>query len=190
MATPPTRVGVKVTFNIPWRGGNRDYSQLWHWTGPSWPDQTHFNTFADNLRDELRPVTLASTTLVEMVGYNAGSFLPVFTKTYGVAGTYTDTGNPQAPGEACMLWRFTTDQRTSKNHPIYLFKWFHHMQTNGLTSPDSLRSGIATTAAGQIADILAGLSDGTNTRNYCGPFGAVAQTGTCNSLLHTREFPT
>jgi hypothetical protein len=89
-----------------------------------------------------------------------------------------------------MLWRFTTDQRTAKNHPIYLFKWFHGTQNDGLTSPDSLRNGIHSTAGGVAAALVTGVSDGTNTRVYCGPRGAVAQSSTVMPLLHMREFPT
>lgn len=179
-----------MEFSSPYRGGAKVWSNLWHWTGASWASQGQVDTFAGNLWDTIKGQVLAGTTFVEAVAYNAGSFLPVYTHTSGAAGTYTDASNPQAPLEASALWRFTTDQRTSKNHPIYLFKWFHHVQTEGLTSPDSLRNGLHSGMGGAISDILAGITDGTNTRNYCGPFGAVAQTGTCNSLLHMREFPT
>lgn len=191
MATPPTRVGVKVNYTFSWRGATQDWSQLYHFTGDtSWTDQTHFDTFAVNLWNAIKIGIPTRVTCTTMTAYNAGSFLPVFSHSISATGGYTDTTNPQAPGEACMLWRFTTDQRTTKNHPIYLFKWFHGMQTDGLTSPDTLRNGIRTTAAGSITSLLAGLSDGTNTRIYCGPRGAVAQTGIVNTQLHIREFPT
>lgn len=191
MATPPTRVGVKVNYHFSWRGSTKPWSQLYHFDGPtSWSDQTHFDTFCTNLWNSIKVAIPARVTADTMTGYNAGSFLPVFTHSVAANGGYSDTTNPQAPGEACMLWRFTTDQRTTKNHPIYLFKWFHGMQTDGATSPDTLRAGIHSTAAGSVSDLLAGYSDGTNTRKYCGPRGAVAQSGTCMTLLHMREFPT
>lgn len=191
MATAPTQVGVKVEYHFGWRGATKNWSQLYHFNGPtSWDDQTHFDTFCTNLWNQIKQSLPARVTCDSMVGYNAGSFLPVYSHTIAAAGTYTDTTNPQAAGEMCMLWKFTTDQRTTKNHPIYLFKWWHGMQTDGATSPDSLRSGIASTAATPIAALVSGISDGTNTRKYAGPRGAVAQTGTCLSTLHAREFPT
>jgi hypothetical protein len=179
-----------MIFTMPYRGGTKTWSQLWHFNGGAWQDQTHFDTLSDNLWNEVKSVTLASVTLVETIAYNPGSSLPVYTKSYGAAGTYTDTSNPQAMGEVCMLWRFTTDQRSTKNHPIYLFKWFHHTQSDGSSSPDVLRSGIHSTCSSVISAIVAGLSDGTLTRVYCGPRGAVAQSGTCESNLYVREFPT
>lgn len=190
MATPPTQAGLKTEYTFSWRGNTKTFSQLWHFTQGSWQDQTHFNAASDALWNLIKQNTCARVTLASTVGYNPGSFLPVFSKSYGAAGTYTDTSNPQAQGEACMLWRFTTTQRTTKNHPIYLYKWFHGTQTDGATSPDTLRTGIASTAASVITALLSGISDGTLTRMYCGPFGAVAQAGTVNPKLHIREFPT
>lgn len=190
MATPPTQAGIKFSYSFSWRGATKTWSQLWHFNQGAWQDQTHFNAFSDAWWNLIKQCTCSRVTLVETTAYNPGSFLPVYTKAYGASGTYTDTSNPQAAGEACMLWRFTTTQRTTKNHPVYLFKWFHGVQTDGATSPDSLRAGIASTAASVITACLAGVSDGTLTRKYCGPFGAVAQAGTCNAQLHIREFPT
>lgn len=191
MATAPTQVGIKLTFSFSWRGAAKQWSQLYHFNGPtSWASQTQFNTASDALWNLVKQSLPARVTLVESTGYNAGSFLPVYTKVYGAAGTYTDTSNPQAAGEMCMLWRFTTTQRSTKNHPIYLYKWWHGMQTDGMTSPDTLRSGLQSTAQSVVNAIVAGISDGTNTRIYCGPRGAVAQAGTCMTLLHAREFPT
>lgn len=191
MATPPTRVGVKAEYTFSWRGNTKQWGQLYHFDGPtSWADQTHFDTFATNLWNSVKVSLPARVTCTTMTAYNAGSFLPVYTHAISANGGYTDTTNPQASGEMCMLWRFTTDQRTSKNHPIYLFKWWHGMQTDGATSPDTLRGGIHSTASSPVADLIAGYSDGTNTRIYCGPRGAVAQAGTVNTLLYAREFPT
>lgn len=190
MSTAPTQAGIKLVFSFLWRGGTRQWSQLYHFTQGAWQDQGHFNALSDALWNVVKSGVPARNTLVETIAYNPGSFLPVYTSSYGAAGTYTDTANPQAPGEACMLWKMTTDQRTTKNHPIYLFKWWHGMQTDGATSPDTLRAGIQTTNAGHATTLMAGLSDGTLTRKYCGPFGAVAQSASVNTQLHIREFPT
>lgn len=189
MATA-TRVGIKLVFSFSWRGDTKVWSQKYHFTGPTeWETEAQFNTFVAALWDSVKESLPARVTCVEAVGYDADSDMPVHTLAIGEAGEYANTDNPQAPGEACMLWRFTTDARTSKNHPIYLFKWWHGMQTNGATSPDTLRSGIASTAAGPIGDLVDGISDGDNTRHYCGPNGAVALDGECEALLHMREFP-
>jgi hypothetical protein len=190
VSTPPTQAGLKAVFSFAWRGGTRQWSQLYHWTQGSWQDQGHFNALSDAWWNLLKGGIPARNTLVETIAYNPGSFLPVYTKSYGSAGTYTDTSNPQALGEACMLAKFTTDQRTSKNHPIYLFKWFHGVQSQGSTAPDELRSGLDSTMAGNLTTLMGGLSDGTLTRKYCGPFGAVAQASSVNPELHVREFPT
>lgn len=190
MATPPTQAGLKMVYSFNWRGTTKQWSQLWHWTEGNWASQGQFDTFATLLFNNLKTFTNPRVTFVEAVAYNPGSFLPVFTHVIGSPGTYAEGTPPEATGEACMLWKFTTDQRTTKNHPIYLFKWFHGVQADGATDPDTLRNGTRTSAESVLTTILAGLSDGTNTRHYCGPRGAVAQTGSVNTKLHMREFPT
>lgn len=191
MATAPTRVGVKVTWSSPYRGGTKQWSQLWHFDGPTtWSGSTEFDTFTDALKGQLLGLLPSDTTLVEMVGYNAGSFVPVYTHGYSLAGTSSASGGVVTPLEDCALVRFTTTQRSSKNHPIYLFKWFHAVRAGGSGSAETLDSGLKSNINSNMGTILGGLSDGTNTRFYCGPFGAVAQTRTVETYTHAREFPT
>jgi hypothetical protein len=86
--------------------------------------------------------------------------------------------------------RFTTDARSVKNHPVYLFNYIHCVPTAGATSPDSPSSGLTSTWNTRAAILVAGYSDGTLTRKRAGPNGAVAQAGATLTYLHHRDFPT
>lgn len=191
MATAPTRVGVKVVWSSPYRGGTKVWSQLWHFDGPTtWSGQSQFDTFAIALEGQLLGLLPSDTTLVEMVGYNAGSFVPVFTHSFALAGTSSASSGVVTPLEAAALVRFTTTQRSSKNHPIYLFKWFHAVRAGGSGAAETLDSGLKGNINSNMGTIIGGLSDGTQNRFYCGPFGAVAQTRLVETYVHMREFPT
>jgi len=191
VATPPTRVGVKLRFNSPYRGGTKDWSQLWHFDGPTtWASSGQFQTLVDALVAQVRGLLPSTTTIVDAVAYNAGSSVPVYTYTRNLAGTSSASGGVVAPLETCALVKFTTTQRSTKNHPIYLFKWFHAVRSGGSGAADTLDSGLGGNIASNMTTVLAGLSDGTNTRSYCGPFGAVAQSRTVETYVHMREFPT
>jgi hypothetical protein len=179
---------VKFRISTPYRGGTKVWSITHHVTGGSWQDQTHFNTYADAVKGEMVTGLDSRNTIVDATAYNPGSSLPVYTRTYGTAGTYSGT-NPRAPLEACILIRFTTDQRTSKNHPIYLFNWIHGVQTNGTTDPDTPLGGQKAAWTTRANDLVVGFSDGTLTRKRAGPNGAVAQSGVAEDYLHVREFP-
>lgn len=190
MATAPTRVGVKLIFHSPYRGGTKAWSQLWHFTGADWSGQSQFNTLVDALVAQLQGLIPSDTSIVEAIGYNAGSSVPVFTYTHTWTGTSSATSSARGALEDCALVKFTTTQRSKKNHPIYLFKWFHAVYNAGAGSNETLLAGLKTNINANMNTILAGLSDGTNTRQYCGPFGAVAQSRITEDYIHCREFPT
>lgn len=190
MATPATRVGVKLTFSSPYRGGTKHWSQLWHFTGPDWASSAQFNTLVDALVAQLQGLISSETSIISATGYNSGSSLPVYTYTHTWTGTSTATNSTKMPLEGCALIKFTTTQRSSKNHPIYLFKWLHAVYAAGASTPETLLTGLRSNILSNMSTVLAGLSDGTNTRQYCGPFGAVAQTRDVNTSVHMREFPT
>lgn len=179
-----------MTYLSPYRGGTKVWSNRYHLSGGDWQDQTHFNTFSDALTADLKTIIQSSSSITGTVGYNTGSDLPVFSKSYALAGTYAGTGNPNAPLECCALVRFSTDQRSTKNHPIYLYKFWHAVQTDGLTTPDTLRNGLRTTMGGIASDLIAGFSDGSLTRKYTGPRGAVALGQIVETFLGHRDFPT
>lgn len=187
--TPPTQASIKWVFTSPYRGGTKTWSTRFYVTGGDWQDQTHFNTFADALNTDLHTITSTETTIVEAIGYNGGSFLPVFTKAYGVAGAQTLDGPSFAPLEACYLLRFTTDARSSKNHPIYLFNYIHNAMVNASGTPEVPRASMKSAWNTRCNMLVAGYSDGTLTRKRCGPRGAVAQSGACETYLTHRDFP-
>lgn len=186
----PTRVGVKLIFHSPYRGGTKQWSQLWHFTGPDWASSGQFNTLVDALVAQIQGLIPSDSSIEEAIGYNSGSSVPVYTYTHTWTGTSTATSSNRGALEDCALVKFTTTQRSSKNHPIYLFKWFRPAYNAGSGAWETLLSGLKSNIASNMNTILAGLSDGTNTRQYCGPFGAVAQTRVVEDYVHTREFPT
>jgi hypothetical protein len=173
----------------PYEGGTKVWSNRYHVTGGDWQDQTHFNTYSDLLTASLKTILTPRTTIIETVGYNTGSDLPVFSKTYSLAGTFAASSNPYAPLENCALVRFSTDARSAKNHPIYLYKYWHDAQTDALATPDLLRVGQRSTMGGIASDIISGFSDGSLTRKLAGPNGAVALGQVVAQYLHHRDFP-
>lgn len=131
----------------------------------------------------------SSVTIVKVEGYDAGSNLPVFSKTYTTAGTLASAGLLQERQVAALV-RYTTDAVTSRNHPVYLFSYYHGIAaTSGAGTPDlptPTQKTALTTYAGQW---VTGFSDGTTTHKRAGPNGAVAQSGACEDNLTHRDFP-
>jgi hypothetical protein len=188
----PTRPSIKIVKHMPYRGGTKTYSNRYFFTGDDFT-LTQFQTLADLLVAEekvLYSSAASDVTIVSAVQYNAGSDVPVATRSYSQAGTGSALGGTQAPGDAAMVVRFATDQRTSKNHPIYLFKYIKPARIAvSETAADTLPSAMTTALNTYGTHIVSGFSDGTSTRHVCGPFGAVALDHLTETYVSHRDFP-
>lgn len=185
MAATPS---IKVDKTFAYRGVTRTWSNRYHFNGGTPADSAHWTTFSDAVVNAEK-LTLASTsTIVKTTGYAAGSDVPVFTKTYSQVGTRSVGTGTQAPGDCASLIRFSTTARTPKNHPVYLFNWYHDTWFVA-GSPDVLESSYKTILGTYATAWISGFSDGTNTYVRAGPNGATA-TGQIvdNSIVH-RDFP-
>jgi hypothetical protein len=154
-------------------------------------DGTHWATLFDAVTTAEKAILQSGTTIIEATGYAAGSDVPVASKTYSVAGTVAAaTGFQTAPGEVVALVRYSTAARTTKNHPIYLFNYYHGAYTKLVgTTTDLLdvnqRAAIVTYAG----KWLTGFSDGTITAVRCSPKGAIALTPIVEEYVTHRDFP-
>jgi hypothetical protein len=128
-------------------------------------------------------------TIVEANGFDAGSEVAVFSKSYSTAGTLAAGGNPLSPGDCAALIRYSTAQRSVKNHPIYLFNYYHSALWNLATAPDELATVQKTAMGTYAAAWVAGFSDGSVTHHRCGPQGHVATGYLVSPYIRHRDFP-
>lgn len=177
---------------MPYRGGTKEYSNRYFFTGDDFT-LSQFQTLADALRDEEKVLYSnagSDVTITGAVQYDAGSDVPVATRSYSTAGTGSALGGTQSPGDCAAVVRFSTDQRTSKNHPIYLFKYIKPgRQQVSETTADLLPTAFKSALDTYGSHLVAGLSDGTSTRHVCGPFGAVALDHLTETYVSHRDFP-
>lgn len=184
-----TNASVRIVKSMIFKGGTRLYSNRYHFNGGTPADATHWHTLMDNIVNAEKACTDDSITIVEAIGYAAGSEVPVATKTYTTAGTHTTAGQ-QAPGECAALVRWSTGSRSSKNHPIYCFNYFHgvDMSTNA-NEQDKLAAGYKTALGTYAAAWISGFSDGTITAVRASPQGAVCTGQVVEEYTTHRDFP-
>jgi hypothetical protein len=133
-----------------------------------------------------------AVTIVKTTGYAAGSDVPVFTKTYSTAGTLATGTGTLTPGDVAFLVRYATTARTSKNHPIYLFNYYHgaYVIAGGGGNQDTLYGAQSTAAATYAgAWVSPGFSDGTTSYVRAGPNGATAVGVIVESFVTHRDLP-
>jgi hypothetical protein len=185
MAATPS---VIIEKTIPWRGGTRTYTNRYHFNGGTPSDNAHWITLFDNIVTAEKAMHSASATITAARGYAAGSDVPVASKSYATVGTCVTTGGQWVPGEVAGLVRYSTPARTSKNHPIYLFNYYHLVFA--ISTTGDLWLVTQKTAANTYgAAWVAGFSDGTNTYVRAGPNGVTAGAALAETNLTHRDFP-
>lgn len=190
-STPPARPSVRIVKQSLWRGQDREFSNRYFFNGGVPADSGEWTTLCDNVVAAERLATENNVTFVEAIGYDAGSDVPVFSKAYSGTGSYAPgSGAILAPLEVCSLVRFTTDARSSKNHPIYLMKYMHKPAIDGtVAGHDTVLGTNVTLLNTYFAAWIAGFSDGAHTLTLCGPRGAGALTRHVEQYTHHRDFP-
>lgn len=188
MATTPS---LRVIKSIPFKGGTRHFSNRYHFNGGTPADATHWHTLMDAVTTAEKAATNPSATIIEAIGYAAGSDVPVASKNYSLAGTLTPvSGNFQTPGECAALVRYSTNARTVKNHPIYLFNYYHLAIAHNLgTDADLLDANMKAALATYAAAWITGFTDGTITAVRASPNGAAATGQFVEEYLTHRDFP-
>jgi hypothetical protein len=166
----------------------RKWSNRYYLDHTSIDTQAHFNTLADAVVTAEKAIYGAGQTIVQVDYYAPGSDVAVWTRTYSTTGTGTFGAGALCPGDCAALVRYTTTQRTSKNHPLYLFNYFHGVV--------SIAGGGDTILAAQSAAYgtyatawVSGFSDGVTTYKRAGPRGAVAQGSLIETYITHRDFP-
>lgn len=180
---------IKVTKSFTYRGVTRQFSNRYHFLGGTPSDAAHWTTFANAVVNGEKPIYDATVTIVRVDGYLAGSDVPVFTKTYTTLGTGA-FGTFSTPGDVAMLIRYATAARTPKNHPVYLFNYYHGAYLNASSTPDVLyaaQSSALDSYAGTW--VGAGWSDGVNSYTRAGPNGAAATGHQVEPYLTHRDLP-
>lgn len=195
MATPDTRSSIVIKKQGTYRGATKVWSNRYHFTGAVPSDATHWTTFADAIVAAEKLTVYSGVEIIEAVGYDSASATPtnphgdaVFSKSYTTAGTFVPaTGSQQCPGDSAVLLRYSTDQRSTKNHPIYLMNYFHGIYRDASVA-DNVDSHQIDVFDAYGDDWLAGFSDGTIDHQRCGPRGAVAQVRRVDPFVRHRDF--
>lgn len=189
MAVTPS-VKIEKTFTA--KGVTRRWSNRYHFNGGTPADATHWHTLMDNIVTAEKACLASTHTIVAAVGYNAGSDLPVASKTYSTAGTFTLAGSDLwMPDVMAYLMRWSTTARTSKNHPVYLFSYFHGVRRDSSGDINAIQTTQVSAYNTYCTAWVTGFSDGSITAVRAGPNGATGSADLRSGTTYAthRDFP-
>lgn len=137
-----------------------------------------------------KPLASEGAKIIGTVGYAGGSEVPVFNKTYTTDGTGGFSNWYPVPGDVAALVRLSTADRSSKNHPVYLFSYYHATAYEDPSTPDNMNAGQRTAMATYHASWITGFSDGAVNHIRCRPSSTSRATGALvEALLTHRDLP-
>jgi hypothetical protein len=172
-ATP----SLLVKYSVPSRSPDpKVVSNRYHFNGGVPATDAAWHTLMDAVVAAFADCLYHESTIIGVNGYTAGSDIAIASKTYSTIGTRnlaTDSAI-KLPGFCCAIVRWATDQRTSKNHPIYLYSYIHGVACSNADARSIKDAQVTaiTTFANRWRDTGSGFSDGTNTYHRAGPNGA------------------
>ena len=191
VVAPPTRPSIQVIKTMTYRGNTgHTWSNRYFLNGISSLTTTTATEIMDAIAAQEPLIYFTDQKITQMVAYNPGSDVPLLEKTYNVVGEAVLTGANPSPGDAAAVARFKTTQRTSKNHPVYLFKYWHGVWWAQGGSPDDILPAQRTLFDAYAQKWVQGIvyGGGAGTVTMCGPYGAVAQDHLILQNLRHRDF--
>lgn len=125
--------------------------------------------------------------VVRGVGLGPNSNIPVHELVSTHDGQIPLGGIDALPGDVAAIMKCTTPDRSVRNHPIYLFSYFHAAQKNIGSPADELATVQHTAMNTYCSEWLAGFSDGNGLYHRSRPNNGTLITGAAVDPLVTHR---
>lgn len=186
-----TQHSVRLVKHFTYRGDPmQQWSNRYYFNGSAPTDQAAWYALFDAVVALEKLCYTSQVTIDAAAGYAPGSGVSVANKAYTQSGTLASTGNSPTPGDCAVLLRQATSKRSTKNHPVYVFSYFHGARYTTATNNADIADGVQRdniTAFGTAW--MNGITVGARTYKRTTPDGVLVTSGIAEVYVTHRDFP-
>jgi hypothetical protein len=183
MAT--TQFSVRLIKEFTYRGQAQRFSNRYYLTGAAPADSAAWTTLVAGIKVLEQNLLGDSAYFKEAHGYLPGSEVAVHTEV--MTGQGAITGGTKVPGDCAMVARWATSKRSTKNHTVYVFSYYHDVRSAGAPA-DNVYDPQLTAARTNLDLLHTGVTIGGVVRKRCTPDGAAAIGCAVNGFIGHRDF--
>lgn len=114
-----------LTKQFTYEGVGKLWTNGYYFLGTEPTSFSDWSSFANDVIDLEKLVLQNDVTIVKAQGYQAGDDFPSYSENFTTVGTLSVSGASNAPRDCAAVVRFNTEARSTNNHPIYGYNYYH-----------------------------------------------------------------
>lgn len=186
-----TQYSIRTVKTFPYRDDPlKRFSNRYHFDGGDPGTSGEWHDLMDAVVALEKTIWGAAVHIVDVFGYAPGSLVAVASKSYTTAGTLSMTTALSTPGDCAICLRMATTKRSVKNHPVYVFSFFHYALTSSAVGgADDIYPAQKTAVDAYGTNWLDGIATSSRTYKRTTPDGHPTTGRFTDPYITHRDFP-